>query len=175
MVSTPVTIDPDALLGQLTPKQVDCLKLVLLHRTSKQIARTLGISRYTVDQRLDAARRILNTNTRLDAAAKYAELKALSEPFVYDSFGMASSGLGGATKAQAFGEPVVRFEEAAAIRFQPPWETSYSERQSPTAALVKGDLTRRVGILVGLTLAMMVVVIVGLAMFASLSQVMRSH
>ena len=52
----------------LTEGQKACLRLVVQHHTSKEIARALGISPFTVDQRLDAARRKLNATSRIDAA-----------------------------------------------------------------------------------------------------------
>lgn len=71
----------------LTEGQMACLRLVAQNQTSKEIARKLGISRYTVDQRLDAARRKLNTRSRKDAARIFAALEAQSicEPFVYET------------------------------------------------------------------------------------------
>jgi DNA-binding CsgD family transcriptional regulator len=63
-------------IADLTAKQIECLELVLQHRSSKQIAQTLGISPHTVDQRLDSARRKLGAATRQDAAMAYAASKA---------------------------------------------------------------------------------------------------
>ncbi len=42
--------------ARLTEKHRACLDLLLDHRTSKQIARILGIAKPTVDQRIAAAR-----------------------------------------------------------------------------------------------------------------------
>ena len=49
--------------------------------------RILGISPFTVDQRLDAARRKLRAPTRKDAAKIFAAMESgnLSEPFVYET------------------------------------------------------------------------------------------
>ncbi len=76
----------------LTEGQMACLRLVAQHHTSKEIARKLGISRYTVDQRLDAARRKLNAKGRKDAARMFVALEAqsISEPFVYETPALAS-------------------------------------------------------------------------------------
>ncbi len=78
------TKDPAA---NLTEGQKTCLRLVDKLLTSKEIARILGISPFTVDQRLDAARRKLKAATRKDAAKKFASLENsdLSEPFVYEA------------------------------------------------------------------------------------------
>ena len=65
---------------ELTEGQKACLRLVDDHMTSKEIGRSLGISHFTVDQRLDAAR-------RKDAAKIFAaiEQRTISEPFVYET------------------------------------------------------------------------------------------
>jgi DNA-binding CsgD family transcriptional regulator len=72
---------------ELTEGQKACLRLVAQHYTSKEIARELGISHFTVDQRLDAARRKLNAPSRKDAAKIFAafERRAISQPFVYET------------------------------------------------------------------------------------------
>jgi DNA-binding CsgD family transcriptional regulator len=70
----------------LTEGQKACLRLVDDHHTSKQIARILGISPFTVDQRLDAARRKLDAASRKDAAKIFSAMDgdAISQPFVYE-------------------------------------------------------------------------------------------
>jgi DNA-binding CsgD family transcriptional regulator len=74
------------LRSELTEGQKACLRLVDDHHTSKEIARILGISPFTVDQRLDAARRKLNAASRKDAAKLFAAIEGgnISEPFVYE-------------------------------------------------------------------------------------------
>ena len=71
----------------LTEGQQACLRLVAQHHTSKEIARTLGISPFTVDQRLDAARRKLNAASRIDAAKIFdaMERNDIYQPFVYET------------------------------------------------------------------------------------------
>lgn len=54
--------------ARLTSGQRDCLRLVFQHLTSKDIARTLGISPHTVDMRLRTAMRTLGVASRIDAA-----------------------------------------------------------------------------------------------------------
>jgi DNA-binding CsgD family transcriptional regulator len=69
-----------------TEGQKACLRLVVDHHTSKEIARIIGISPFTVDQRVDAARRKLNAASRKDAAKIFAamERSSLYDPFVYE-------------------------------------------------------------------------------------------
>jgi DNA-binding CsgD family transcriptional regulator len=71
----------------LTEGQKACLRLVVQLQTSKEIARTLGISPFTVDQRLDAARRKLNSTSRIDAAKIFdaMERNEIYQPFVYET------------------------------------------------------------------------------------------
>src|SRR3546814_1307756 len=53
---------------RLTEKQRACLDLLIERKTSKEIARILGISKPTVDQRITAARIILGAANRDEAA-----------------------------------------------------------------------------------------------------------
>lgn len=75
---------------ELTEGQADCLRLVNAHYTSKQIARQLNISPFTVDQRLDAARKKLSAENRIDAARRFAllEKEEIYQPLVYDPPGL---------------------------------------------------------------------------------------
>jgi DNA-binding CsgD family transcriptional regulator len=79
---------------QLTDGQKACLRLVAAHFTSKEIARELGISPFTVDQRLDAARKKLGAESRKEAAIIFTDMEAgrLSERLVYDPEAVAGSG-----------------------------------------------------------------------------------
>ena len=73
---------------ELTEGQIACLRLVDEHRTSKEIARILGISPYTVDQRLSLARKKLGASSRIEAARLFAEVENISQPLVYQSQGV---------------------------------------------------------------------------------------
>lgn len=71
----------------LTEGQKECLRLVDRLLTSKEIARKLRISPFTVDQRLDAARRKLGAETRKEAARIFAsqDTSQISQRFVYET------------------------------------------------------------------------------------------
>lgn len=62
-------------LDKLTEGQRECLRRVLLHQTSKDIARELGISPHTVDQRLRVATRALGVSSRIEAARALASVE----------------------------------------------------------------------------------------------------
>jgi len=66
-----------ALIDKLSPGQLEVLRLVDQHLSSKEIAARLGISPHTVDQRIRTAIRILGVARRQDAA----RLVAQAEPY----------------------------------------------------------------------------------------------
>lgn len=71
------------LLSELSEKQRDALDLLLHHKTSKEIARDLGISPHTVEQRLRGAKQRLGVSRRSDLATAYRQLLLLCEETVY--------------------------------------------------------------------------------------------
>lgn len=66
-------------LASLTTKQREVLDLVLQHKSSKEIARTLQISPYTVDQRIASARQKLGSASRGELARAYNLLLEICE------------------------------------------------------------------------------------------------
>lgn len=69
---------------RLTAKQRACLDLLVERKTSKQIARLLGIAKPTVDQRILTARCALGAADRDEAALEYARLKAIYDRVIHD-------------------------------------------------------------------------------------------
>ena len=66
--------DPADVLCDLTAKQAEVLDLLLQHKTTKQIARDLGIAPNTVDARIAAVREKWGTTDRKATARVYAHL-----------------------------------------------------------------------------------------------------
>jgi DNA-binding CsgD family transcriptional regulator len=66
--------DPADVLCDLTAKQAEVLDLLLQHKTTKQIARELGIAPNTVDARIAAVRDKWGTTDRKATARVYAHL-----------------------------------------------------------------------------------------------------
>jgi len=64
-------LDPHQAIAGLTVKQSEVMDLLLLHNTTKQIARHLGISPSTVDQRIMAVRDKWGTIDRNETARLY--------------------------------------------------------------------------------------------------------
>ena len=68
--------DPDDVgqrISRLSKGQLDCLRLVDQHLSSKEIAAELGISSHTVDQRVRGALQILGVERRSQAARLIAQ------------------------------------------------------------------------------------------------------
>ena len=66
-------MDLDARVARLSPGQLDCLRLVDQHLSSKEIAVELNISPHTVDQRIRGALQILGVDRRTQAARVVAQ------------------------------------------------------------------------------------------------------
>lgn len=62
-------------VAQLTQAQIDVLTRVTQFKSSKQIARELGISHHTVDQRIRSVIDKLGVETRADAARAFIEAR----------------------------------------------------------------------------------------------------
>ena len=70
-------------VDQLTEGQRDCLRLVFRHMTSKDTARTIGISPHTADMRLRTAMRTLGVTSRIEAARPLDAKEAGYQPLIY--------------------------------------------------------------------------------------------
>ncbi len=76
---TTATMETDR-VEKLSEAQRVCLRMVLMHLSSKDIARELGISPHTVDQRLRIAIQTLGVANRFEAARILAKHE-LSAPY----------------------------------------------------------------------------------------------
>ncbi len=79
-MTTEAKIKPSKALNE---GQKDCLRLVMQHFSSKEIARKLVLSPHTVDKRLKMAAAILGVSSRVDAARILAELEGDNIPPMY--------------------------------------------------------------------------------------------
>ena len=88
--------------GIFTEKQRRVLDLLIENKTSKEIARTLGISPYTVDQRISLARGRLGVSSRNELAARYRVMRdanggSLSDPVAFSEVASATDVRGAST------------------------------------------------------------------------------
>ena len=83
---SPANDDPMAQrVARLTPGQLDCVRLVDLHLSSKEIAAELKISPHTVDQRIRQALQILGVERRTQAARIVAQYKGPYQRLIHQS------------------------------------------------------------------------------------------
>ena len=68
-------------IARLSSGQLECLELVNLHLSSKEIAGRLGISSHTVDQRIRQSLHTLGVERRSEAARMVAASGAFAEPY----------------------------------------------------------------------------------------------
>jgi DNA-binding CsgD family transcriptional regulator len=74
-------------LTELSEGQKAALALVAQYKSSKEIARVLGISPHTVDQRMKRVQAILGVHSRFEAARIFVAASALSDDQEPDSIG----------------------------------------------------------------------------------------
>ena len=114
-----------AKLASLTDKQRAVLDLLIQHKSSKEIARTLDISPYTVDQRLGGARQKLGASSRGEVARTYAALLSICDESAYGFPYVESEVINDEGLPQAEGlEPTYTFSDAVTLRHSAPWEVT---------------------------------------------------
>jgi DNA-binding CsgD family transcriptional regulator len=172
-----MTIDEDdgvAGIGGLTAKQREVLDLLIEHKTSKEIARLLGISPHTVDQRIFFAKEKLGAASRNEAAATYRRLVGISGRTTYEDSRIAAR--------SAIAERIPGLLAGRVLALRHP-ELSQPEGSTLTELdfrVVPEWFDGRYGTLVRLgaiiTIAVFLVILVlgGLAIFSQLSEMMAA-
>ncbi len=163
--------DSSSALARLTQKHRECLDLALRQRmTSKQISRALNIAKSTVDQRMDAARRILGAADRDDTVVRYGQLLGIYDRVPYDPIdvpiadayphsGTVDSGL---VESMSLEEVAVPY--GVGQRFAFPRLTVLGVSIDELRSIP------RLGIIAGLSLAIMLMMLVGLSIANTLDQ-----
>lgn len=82
---SPHGIEMEDRIARLTAGQLDCLRLVDQHLSSKEIAAELGISPHTVDQRIRQALHILGVERRSQAARLVAQYSGPYQRLIHQS------------------------------------------------------------------------------------------
>ena len=80
-----VAAELTARVAKLSPGQLDCLRLVDQHLSSKEIAAELKISPHTVDQRIRQALGILGVERRTQAARLVAQYSGPYQRLIHQS------------------------------------------------------------------------------------------
>jgi DNA-binding CsgD family transcriptional regulator len=150
-----------ALIDKLSPGQLEVLRLVDQHLSSKEIAARLGISPHTVDQRIRNAIRILGVARRQDAARLVAQAEPYQrlihqaphldpEPIRHEQDGAISYQIRHADRAEGIGSGGELDTEQRALPPRSPLVLPWSTRSSPRNEMSIGQrLLWIVGIAIG--------------------------
>ena len=164
--------DDESALASLTEKQRAVLDLLVQHQTSKEIARNLGISPYTVDQRIAAARRKFGVGSRGTLAAAYQESLSIYERSVYQGSYMGSEAT--AVHSNDRSDEVRATPTGRQIMVKPDWRLEALPQHRVVPEMFEGQygaLFRIAAILV-IALLLLIVTLGGVAAFGQLSDVL---
>lgn len=174
---------------ELTAKQREVLDLLIEHKTSKEISRLLGISPYTVDQRINLARAKLNLANRGEVAHVYRGLVSTYQQSVYEPSYIASTPFSGDLQQRDDTEvetPSAVLQLASAAQAIAPGYGTIAASVSGGPAttdyyhvlpeMFDGPYgtVLRLGYMVGIALFLMLVALGGMTMFSQLG-VMMDH
>jgi DNA-binding CsgD family transcriptional regulator len=147
----PANDDPMAQrVARLTPGQLDCLRLVDQHLSSKEIAAELHISPHTVDQRIRQALQILGVERRTQAARIVAQHRGPYQRLIHQSpyietaptpahpEAAVSHQIRHADRAGEVGEAGFLTEQRPAS-FRPPLQPPFATRSNPRNEMSVGQ------------------------------------
>ena len=160
-----------ARVARLTDKQRECMHLVVMRKSSKEIARELCIAKPTVDQRIASARQILGARNRDEAALIFASATQIYDRVIYDSARIPVSSPMVETSVQEMPQCVgLRLEEPAMIPFSGVIEHQrITPSYFPWSTFEDISTGSRLLIIVGLTVGILAIVLIGLSVAQSIS------
>jgi DNA-binding CsgD family transcriptional regulator len=162
------------MLAGLTAKQREVLDLLIQHKTSKEIARDLGISPHTVDQRIQFAKEKLGATSRSEVALLYRRLVEICGQLTYENSGIAD------LPEAAESGPGTQAGPLSALRLRErtyPDQPRETERDYPVVPeLFEGRYGTliRLGAIIAIAMFLVLLVLGGLAMFSQLSEIMAA-
>jgi DNA-binding CsgD family transcriptional regulator len=159
-----------ARIARLTDKQRECLHLVVMRKSSKEIARELGIAKPTVDQRIANAREILGARSRNEAAIIFARGNDKYDRIIYDSVRVPNTALFIDKQIQEAQQNTGLILKEPAIPFSGVFEDQSNARLGFRWSLSSDVNTiNRLLIIVGMTVGILSIILIGLAVAQSLS------
>lgn len=161
-------------VANLTAKQRECLHLVVLRKSSKEIARILEISKPAVDQRLVSARRVLGASTRDEAALIYARASGTYDRILYDPVGVPFDATLGSEDPQDERSSSYMLEEVSI-----PYNVDTEHDSNVWPQILKDSegnwgAAQRIAIIVILTIGILAIVLIGLSVSQSLSNLLTA-
>jgi DNA-binding CsgD family transcriptional regulator len=162
------------MLAGLTAKQREVLDLLIEHKTSKEIARQLGISPHTVDQRIQFAKEKLGASSRSEVAQLYRRLVEICGQLTYQDSRMAAAAAlaenGSGTQA---GPPSALTRRGWTYPAQPR-ETETDYAVVPELFEGRYGTLIRLGAIIAIAVFLVFLVLGGLAIYSQLSELMAA-
>jgi DNA-binding CsgD family transcriptional regulator len=158
-------------IQRLTAKEREVLELVHARLSSKEIGLKLGLSRKSVDQRLDNARAKLGASTRIAAARTYNELTGTRERFPYAPFPLPESVPAATDGLRVPTDATYTLSDSVTFPYELPWQGSSSSAPE-FWALRLGALPRLVLILLG-AVGLLVIALLGLSLSQGVTALFR--
>ena len=158
--------DAQGIISSLTEKQREVLDLVLQHKSSKEIARSLEISPYTVDQRIVSAKQKLGASSRGDMARAYARVRGICGQTAYEFPYVASSDQYLQSNGQDLTkDPVYTLSDVALIDLHAPWNPQSFSRTGLEALDNRLGIFGRIMVIFGLSavIALMFLAVIAIA------------
>ena len=158
-------------LGGLTDKQREVLDLLIEHKTSKEIARLLGISPHTVDQRIFFAKEKLGAASRNEAAATYRRLVAISGRTTYEKTRIAGPAPSPQTIPGLLAGQVLAFRRQEMPQPEGP-ALELDFRVVPEWFDGRYGTLVRLGVIIAIAVFLVILVLGGLAILSQLSEML---
>ena len=161
-------------LGGLTDKQREVLDLLIEHKTSKEIARLLGISPHTVDQRIFFAKEKLGAASRNEAAAVYRQLRELCGQLTYQESYIAAAAPAADNAIGAQGGSLAAQLGRREWFGSGNWQKASDPPVVPELFEGRYGTLVRLGAIIAIAVFLVILVLGGLAIFSQLSELMAA-
>ena len=170
----PAEIEPEVAdrVAKLTEGQLDCLRLVDEHLSSKEIAVELGISPHTVDQRIFFAKEKLGAASRNEAAATYRRLVAISGRTTYEKTRIAGPAPSPQTIPGLLAGQVLAFRRQEMPQPEGPALAELDFRVVPELFDGRYGTLVRLGVIIAIAVFLVILVLGGLAILSQLSEML---
>lgn len=164
----------EIILAGLTAKQREVMDLLIEHKTSKEIARMLGISPHTVDQRIQFAKEKLGAASRNEAAAVYRRLVEICGQLTHEDSHVAGPGTHAETGSGTQADPFPVGSLRGRVLPGRPREAEADLRVVPELFEGRYGTLMRLGAITAIAVFLVILVLGGLAIFSQLSEMMAA-
>lgn len=162
------------MLAGLTAKQREVLDLLIEHKTSKEIARQLGISPHTVDQRIQFAKEKLGAASRSEVAQLYRRLIEICGQLTYQESRIVSPAAIADNDAGTQAGPLTALRRRERTFPAQPRQAEADYAVVPELFEGRYGTLIRLGAIIAIAVFLVFLVLGGLAIFSELSELMAA-